>query len=155
MPGAAVYQKSYSAQMVLNIIRTFNWILHLRSIVFPMDSIRAGWLYIDDAFAEEACCDHDPNSRLYASPLPQHLLMVLRQQRWAQCEDVYDDSIYKSPLHRLLLRWCWQNRKEGHGVDDPKGNPVCLALKETTKFPWMDALYVFLWLSRFRNGNRV
>ena len=155
MLSAAVYQKSYSAQMVLYIIWTFNWVLHLRSIVFPMDGIRADWLVIDETFAEAHCCNHDPYSRLHASPMPQYLLMVLRQQRWAKCKDVHDANIYQNPLHRLLLRWCWQNRKEGHSVDDPKGNPICLALKETTKFPWMDALYVFLWLNSFRHGNRV
>ena len=79
MLGAAVYQKSYSAQMVLDVIRTFYWILHLRSLVFPMDRIRADWLFIDDAFAEADSCDHNPYSRLYASPQPQYLLMVLRQ----------------------------------------------------------------------------
>ena len=75
----AIYQKSYSAQVVLDIMWTFNRILHLRSLVFPMDRIRADWLFIDDAFAEADSCDHNPYSRLYASPQPQYLLMVLRQ----------------------------------------------------------------------------
>ena len=81
MLGAAVYQKSYSAQMVLDIIRTFYWILHLWSLVFPMDGIRAIRLAINEAFAEAGCCSHYPYSRIHASTLPQYLLMVLRQQR--------------------------------------------------------------------------
>ena len=78
MLSLAIYQKSYSAQVVLDIIWTFNRILHLRSIVFPMDGIRTNRLVIDEAFTEADRCNHYPYSRLLAPPLPQHVLMVPR-----------------------------------------------------------------------------
>ena len=78
MLSLAIYQKSYSAQVVLDIIRTFNRILHLRGIVFPMDGIRTYRLAIDETFAETDRCNHYPYSRLFAPPLPQHILMVPR-----------------------------------------------------------------------------
>ena len=81
MLSLALHQKFYSPQVVLYIIRTFDRLLHLWSIIFLMDGLRTYRLVIDEAFAKADSCDYYPNSRLHASTLSQHIPMVLRQQR--------------------------------------------------------------------------